>query len=211
MHTDQPRRLKRAHCVHCWKKQCICGFTSALRSNYPIVILQHPQEVSKQPGTARLLSLSLENGVHRIGLSWPSLRNALGDSPWSAERNWAVLYLGSLKDSDGISRRGFSLLSGPGRPMDPTSLHGFVLLDGNWQQAKVLWYRNPWLRRLPRLILPDGPNSYSVLRKAARTAALSTFGAASQALELVGESPTVLEHLSAAFTRFIEGSENRED
>ena len=33
------------------------------------------------------------------------------------------------------------------------SLEGVVLLDGSWSEAKTLWWRNPWLLRLRRLVL----------------------------------------------------------
>ena len=32
-------------------------------------------------------------------------------------------------------------------------LEGIVLLDGSWSEAKTLWWRNPWLLRLRRLVL----------------------------------------------------------
>ena len=38
-------------------------------------------------------------------------------------------------------------------------LDGAVLLDGSWSEAKALWWRNPWLLKLRRLVLnPQHPS-----------------------------------------------------
>ena len=45
-------------------------------------------------------------------------------------------------------------------------LKGLVVLDGNWAQAKALWWRNAWLTRLRRfVVVPDGPSLYGDLRR----------------------------------------------
>ena len=31
-------------------------------------------------------------------------------------------------------------------------LEGIVLLDGSWGEAKTLWWRNPWLLKLRRVV-----------------------------------------------------------
>ena len=39
-------------------------------------------------------------------------------------------------------------------------LDGIVLLDGSWKEAKTLWWRNPWLLKLHRIVLdPPRPTS----------------------------------------------------
>ena len=62
-------------------------------------------------------------------------------------------------------------------------LRGLVVLDGNWAQAKALWWRNAWLTKLRRfVIVPDGPSLYGNLRKEARSDAVSTREAVGLAL-----------------------------
>ena len=48
-------------------------------------------------------------------------------------------------------------------------LDGVVLLDGSWSEAKTLWWRNPWLLKLRRLVLD--PQRGLALRPAAPRAA----------------------------------------
>src|SRR5258708_34726258 len=60
-----------------------------------------------------------------------------------------------------------------------SGLKGLVALDGNWAQAKALWWRNACLTRLRRLgVVPDGPSLYANLPREARPQDLSTLGAA---------------------------------
>ena len=65
-------------------------------------------------------------------------------------------------------------------------LKGLVALDGNWAQAKALWWRNAWLTRLRRLVVvPDGPSLYGNLRREARPDAVSTLEAVALALSVL--------------------------
>jgi hypothetical protein len=57
-------------------------------------------------------------------------------------------------------------------------LKGLIALDGNWAQAKALWWRNAWLTKLRRfVVVPDGPSLYGDLRREARPDAVSTLEA----------------------------------
>src|SRR5207245_1748202 len=58
-------------------------------------------------------------------------------------------------------------------------LEGVILLDGTWSQAKTLWWRNPWLLKLHRIVLnPVRPARLGRLRREPRREALSTIEAA---------------------------------
>src|SRR5262249_58693951 len=79
-------------------------------------------------------------------------------------------------------------------------LKGIVALDGNWAQAKALWWRNPWLTRLRRfVVVPDGPSLYGDLRREARPDAVSTLEAVALALSVLEGDSTVRERLLAPF------------
>ena len=80
-----------------------------------------------------------------------------------------------------------------------SGLKGLVVLDGNWAQAKALWWRNAWLTRLRRfVIVPDGPSLYGNLRKEARPDAVSTLEAIGLALSAL-EGGDVRERLLVPF------------
>jgi len=83
-------------------------------------------------------------------------------------------------------------------------LQGIVLLDGTWSQAKTLWWRNPWLLKLHRLVLnPPRPGRLGRLRREPRREALSTIEAAALVLRHAEATPAAAEALSAALDRLI--------
>ncbi len=83
-------------------------------------------------------------------------------------------------------------------------LEGIVLLDGTWSQAKTLWWRNPWLLKLQRIVLnPPGPARLGRLRREPRQEALSTLEAASLVLRHTEPGPEAADALLAALDRLI--------
>src|SRR5438105_3843783 len=85
------------NCDQCGKSPafCVCDRVVKLSPRTEVVILQHPQEPDKDLGTARLTELSLGTARVVVGLSWASLKHAVGRDD-VANADWGVLYLGSL-------------------------------------------------------------------------------------------------------------------
>lgn len=172
-----------------------------------ILILQHPQEPDKELGSAKLAHSILENSKLRIGLSWPNLKAAWGDEV--KPNKWAVLYLGSgIKDSGNDKPAvGLHFVDKKGRIIqrEHPEIDGLVVLDGTWSQAKALWWRNPWLLKLRRLVLvPRHASNYRELRKEPRRECVSTIESISSALEFLGEDPAIIETLNNGFISFLE-------
>ena len=164
---------------------------STVDNKVAVLILQHPQEQDRVLGTAKLICATLANARLVIGLSWRNLAHALKEPAESKvqTKDWGVLYLGSAHEPGAGP---LVAVTGKGEPMANqegalSGLKGLVVLDGNWAQAKALWWRNAWLTRLRRfVVVPDGPSLYGNLRKEARPDAVST-------LEAVGLALSVLE------------------
>ncbi len=169
-----------------------------------VLVLQHPQEQDHALGTAGLLTRTLANARLAVGLSWRNLGHAMGE-PVEA-RNWGVLYLGSAHAAGqgplvAVDRKGETL---PDQESAFSGLEGLVVLDGNWAQAKALWWRNAWLTKLRRfVVVPDGPSLYGNLRKEARPDAVSTLEAAALALSAVEADPTIRERILVPFRALI--------
>ncbi len=152
-----------------------------------VLILQHPQEQDRVLGTARLLAENLAQVTLTVGLSWRNLSHAL-KQPAEA-KDWGVLYLGAKKAAKeqgplvALDRKGEPLAD---QAAARAGLRGLVVLDGNWSQAKALWWRNAWLTRLRRfVVVPDGPSLYGDLRREARPDAVSTLEAVALALSVL--------------------------
>ncbi len=169
-----------------------------------ILILQHPQEQDHALGTAGLLVQTLAHAQLAVGLSWRNLGHALKEP--AEARNWGVLYLGSAHATGqgplvAVDRKGEML---PNQELALSGLKGLVVLDGNWAQAKALWWRNAWLTRLRRfVVVPDGPSLYGSLRKEARPDAVSTLEAVALALSALEEDPRIRERILAPFRELV--------
>jgi DTW domain-containing protein YfiP len=186
---------------------CVCADVTPAPSRTHVLILQHPQEPDKELGTARLAHLALANSTLKVGLSWPNLSKAVGRQVVNA--NWGVLYLGARSERDllppgSTERLWLASRKNPPVPALGLSLEGIVILDGTWAQAKTIWWRNPWLLKLKRLILnPSRPSLYGGLRKEPRREAVSTIEAIAEVLEALGEGRETPDLLREHFKRLL--------
>ncbi|HEV2335533.1 MAG TPA: DTW domain-containing protein [Stellaceae bacterium] len=172
-----------------------------------VLVLQHPQERREMLATAAATVSALRRAKLVAGLSWPNLARALGQP--ADPRRWGVLYLGSARPAALGREREINLLGRDGTPTaDPqpilAGLEGIVLLDGSWKEAKTLWWRNPWLLKLHRLVVnPPRPARLGRVRREPRREALSTLEAAALVLRHLEAGPDAADALEAALERLL--------
>ncbi len=160
-----------------------------------VLILQHPQEKKEALATAALTRALLGRAELVVGLSWPNLSRALGRSV--DLKRWAVLYLGSARPAAFGDQREVIAVDRDGEPAADQDgmLHGIdgvVVLDGTWKEAKTLWWRNPWLLKLRRLVLnPQRKSRYGRIRREPRREALSTLEAVALLLKHLDGGPEI--------------------
>jgi len=182
--------------------------TEPLNNRVFVLVLQHPQERREALSTAPLLCETLRHAKLSIGLSWPGLARAVGGP--AEPKRWAVLHLGAARPDAAAERRELALLDRHGKPLaDPSAifggLRGIVLLDGTWSQAKTLWWRNPWLLKLHRIVLdPPLPARLGKFRREPRREALSTVEATALALRHIEAGPQAADALTAALDGMIQ-------
>jgi DTW domain-containing protein len=178
-------------CQKCLKPRslCVCDEVVPIDNRVALLVLQHPQEQDKTLGTARLTVQSLTNAVFRIGLSWPSLAKALGRP--AEPRHWAVVYLGATRPAD----------FPPGREIAVFDKKGGPVAD----QAKTLWWRNPWVLKAKRIALkPRRPSLYGRLRREPRREGLSTLEASALVLARLEDRPEIEAALTRTFARMLD-------
>lgn len=206
MFSDEPRNLPPLACRKCWKSPplCFCGEISPVETRTKLLILQHPKEVRSPLGTARLLSLSLNQCTHRVGLSWRSLAHAVGNSFGTVDSSeWAVLFVGNQKASK-AARPGLMIQGKYGALVSLKKIRGLVILDGNWKQAKSLWWRNSWLLKLNRALLtPRSLSEYGKVRRQPRQNCVCSLEAASESFYFLQEKPDVSVPLTQTLNRFL--------
>src|SRR5271169_4231915 len=172
-----------------------------------VLILQHPREKNETLATAALTVATLRRAKLVVGLSLPNLGLALGQP--ADPRRWAALYLGSMRPRAFGLERDVIALDRHGQPAADQEemlrdLDGAILLDGSWSEAKSLWWRNPWLLKLRRLVLnPQRPSHYNRVRREPRREALSTIEAAALLLTRIEGRPEIEAALNAALDLMI--------
>jgi len=184
--------------------------TDSIDNRVFVLILQHPQERREALSTAPLVCATLRRAKLAIGLSWPGLARIVGGP--AEPKRWAVLHLGAARPDPQGERRELTLLDRQGQPIENpkailAGLRGILLLDGTWSQAKTLWWRNPWLLKLHRIVLdPPHPARLGRLRREPRREALSTIEATALALRHLEAGPQAPEALIAGLDRMIEAA-----
>jgi DTW domain-containing protein YfiP len=162
-----------------------------------VLILQHPQEQDAVLGSAQILTASLPKAKIVIGLSWANLGAALGEDDVDPKR-WAVLFPDREAQAGQITGR-------KGGAIEPSAVDGIVVLDGTWSKAKTLWWRNPWLTKLPRMTLkPTQPSIYGRLRAEPRREFVSTLESVAAALTLLGEPAEIETGLLRVFRTMVQ-------
>jgi ribosome biogenesis protein Tsr3 len=125
-------------------------------------------------------------------------------------KRWGVLYLGTAKTSAPLAPRPLTVVDKAGEAMADqddilAGLEGIILLDGNWQQAKALWWRNAWMLKCRRLVLqPPRASYYGNLRKEPRGESVSTIEAAAYALAALAHDDALAERILPPFKRLLE-------
>jgi DTW domain-containing protein len=172
-----------------------------------VLILQHPREKKEALATAAATRVMLNRAELVIGLSWANLSQVLGRKVDA--RRWAVLYLGSARPARLGVRHEVIALDRRGEPAAEQEamlkgIDGVVLLDGTWKEAKTLWWRNPWLLKLRRLVLnPQHASRYGRIRREPRREALSTLEATALLLKHLDGGPEVEAALLGVLDRLL--------
>ncbi|MEI8596226.1 tRNA-uridine aminocarboxypropyltransferase [Photobacterium sp. Hal280] len=183
------------YCVDCGKagNACICQWIEKIDARTELWILQHPSEVSRPLGTARILTLSLPNARLWVGEDFSrheEINHLLADP----DRHAAVLY----PDGQAIPLSRLALQN------TSSALTTLILLDGTWKKAYKMWRLSANLQALPCVCLDDVPAGNYRIRKSPKQSGLSTVEAAFHALsQLEGESGRFLP-LVTAFEKMID-------
>ena len=173
-----------------------------------VLILQHPQEKREALATAGVTRALLNRAELAVGLSWPNLARALGRSVDT--KRWAVLYLGSARPAAFKDQGEVVAVNRRGEPVADQQailhgLEGVVVLDGTWKEAKTLWWRNPWLLKLRRLVLnPRHKSRYGRIRREPRREALSTIEAVALLLKHLDAGPEIAARLLGSLDRLMD-------
>jgi DTW domain-containing protein YfiP len=169
------RRNKSA--TRCWRcrmhvRSCVCAHVPEVDIDTRVVVVMHHREWHKTTATAPLMALAVPSCEIRLrGEEGVALNvEGLGDP------GRQILLLFPSDDAEVLTA---DLVASDPRPVT------LVVPDGNWGQASRAVRREPALRDLPRVVLPDlGPSRYK-LRTEVREGGLATYEAIARALGIL--------------------------
>ncbi|MGL6316296.1 tRNA-uridine aminocarboxypropyltransferase [Vibrio sp. WXL103] len=163
------------YCQKCGKanKACICEHILALKAKTELIILQHDSEQNHPLGSARILSLSLENARLFIGEDF-SEHHELNQLLAQSDYQHYILYPG--EQSIALTTLTTSAVDNKVR---------LILLDGTWKKAYKMWQLSANLQALPCVSLPSDIRGDYQIRKAPSDNALSTVEAGYHALSIL--------------------------
>ena len=186
-------RSKRAErCERCRMHlgDCLCALLPNLEITTRVVVVMHHREWHRPTSTARLFALTSPRCEIRL--------RGRRDEPFEStgivtpDRRAVLLHPGE----------GAELLDEAFLARDPRPIT-LVVPDGSWRQADKIAAREPVLRSLPKVVLPNlGPSRYR-LRNEPRPGGLATFEAISRALGIL-EGPTIQSSLDSLFMTMVE-------
>ena len=201
-------------------RQCVYKSAHARTASEPtvdnkvaVLILQHPQEQDHVLGTAGLLC---RHAGPCPALGRPVVaqsRPCAGRAGRGARTGACSISARRMPPGKGplvaLDRKGEPLADQDGARAP--ACRGIVVLDGNWAQAKALWWRNAWLTRLRRfVVVPDGPVA---LRQPAQGGparrGLDPRGRGARAVGAREAMPALREKLLAPFRELIAKARSR--
>jgi DTW domain-containing protein len=195
--------LKEA-CARCKKplEICVCDRATPLHVKTRVIILQHPEEQDIALSTAPILS-QMVNARIIPGVMWRSSEQAAGEA--LDPNKWGVVYPHFSPAAPALHKP-YQVLTSTGASSSKR-LEGLIALDGTWDQARTLWWQNPWLHSLLRVVLqPTEPSIYGKLRREPHKGGVSTLEAIAEALVGNGEEPATREALRRVMRTMIQRS-----
>ena len=181
---------KRAICERCLKAlpACICSTIESIDNQHFLHILQDPSEEKKAIGTARILELSLQRCKISIGETFaPDLFDL---------QNSYLLF------PDPAAIPASELCSTANITINADSQ--FIVLDGSWKKAYKLLMSNPFLQKLPKVVINVAEKSRYRIRKSPREDGLSTVEAGYYLLSQLENNSKKFEPLLKSFAYMID-------
>jgi DTW domain-containing protein YfiP len=148
----------RATCYACYRPRahCVCGYLQPFEAHTKLLLLQHPNEWRKYYSTAKLVKDSISNSQLWRDVTFPpeKLQRAI------ESHETFLLYPGSdAVDCEEV----------------PLSSHSRVIvIDGTWDEAQKIVYRNPILHSVPRISFRKPLSSTYRIRRPPKGGYLST-------------------------------------
>ena len=186
------------YCEKCGKatKACICRWIQQLDAKTELWILQHPSEVKRAIGTARILTLSLPNAKLWVGEDFSQHEEINHLLAEQGRQAWVVY--------PGEGAAPISSLVGAEQTHAMQAKRTLILLDGTWKKAYKMWQLSANLQQLPTVALGHVDQGNYRIRKSPKSEGVSTVEAGYLALSALEGDDDKFAPLLEAFNQMIE-------
>ncbi len=194
------------YCGQCKKakKACICHWVQVIDAKTELWILQHPSEINRAIGTARILTLSLPNAHLWVGEDF-SEHDEINALLSNKNRDVWIVYPGdgSIPISQLVTSS-LSMHSDTVKEGVSNKIRTLILLDGTWKKAFKMWQLSSNLQLLPTVNLDNADNGNYRIRKSPKEQGVSTVEAGYLALIALEEHPEKFQPLLDTFNKMID-------
>ncbi len=164
--------IGRPTCYGCCRPRshCVCKLVEPFEAHCRILILQHPHERRKYHSTTRILRAALSNCRLLRGIIFDE---SLLTDELAGQSAFLLFPTKSAQDCRTITLSVNSTV---------------VVIDGTWEEARKIVFRNPILHTLPQITFSDSVHSNYRIRKQPRDNYLSTLESITHLLKVNAES-----------------------
>ncbi|HHF3152411.1 TPA: tRNA-uridine aminocarboxypropyltransferase [Vibrio diabolicus] len=165
-------------CPDCgFQFNCMCSLMPKLTSEHNILLLMHPNELTRDTNTGQLLEqcqLNIERVIWDRKQPPAELLSLLADPS-----RYPVLLFPS---EESVTLEHVALQS-----QQQTKTPLFMILDATWQEARKMINKSRWLESIPTMALSASADSQYQLRRNQQQGNLCTFEVAAHLLGQLGE------------------------
>ncbi|HHB1594234.1 TPA: tRNA-uridine aminocarboxypropyltransferase [Vibrio campbellii] len=165
-------------CPHCgFQFNCICSLLPKLSSEHSLMLLMHPNELTRDTNTGKLLAqcqLSVTQVV------WDRKTPPAELSETLANPSLLPVLLFPSEESLTLEQVQQQSNEQSRRPL-------YIILDATWQEARKMINKSRWLESIAMMGLATQADSQYQLRRNQQEGNLCTFEVAAQLLEQLGE------------------------
>ncbi len=180
-------------CPDCgFRFNCICSMVPKLTSEQSLMLLMHPNELSRDTNTGKLLQQCQLNVEHAI---WDRKQPPKALVERLADTNLYPVLLFPGENSLTLAQVTQQSQQQSKKPL-------FIILDATWQEARKMINKSRWLEDLPMMGLSTQGDSEYQLRRNQQQGNLCTFEVAAQLLGQLGEENNQ-QQMQSFFARYL--------
>ncbi|MCZ0742976.1 DTW domain-containing protein [Vibrio diabolicus] len=165
-------------CPNCgFQFNCMCSLVPKLTSEHNILLLMHPNELTRDTNTGQLLEQCQLN-IERV--TWDRKQPPVELLARLADPSLYPVLLFPSEES--VTLEHVALQS-----QQQTKTPLFIILDATWQEARKMINKSRWLESIPTMALSTSADSQYQLRRNQQQGNLCTFEVAAHLLGQLGE------------------------